>query len=175
MTDYREVYAETLWYRGKSHAQNSVDRLVDNYINLYLHDDILVKVDRASMIHSLEVRAPFLDTALAEFVCRLPSPMKVRGKTRKYLLKKALEKKLPREILCRPKKGFGMPYAKWCQGPLKEMLLDTLSEDSLDRRKLFDVQWVKRLIKGFLENRTNTAKEIWTLFVFELWRQQHRL
>lgn len=172
---YQSLYQETFSHRKHSFAKHPVDKIVDNYINLYLHDDILVKVDRASMMHSLEVRAPFLDTALAEFACRLPPDMKIRGFRRKYLLKKAFENRLPRGIIARPKKGFNIPYGKWLKQPLREMLLDTFSEHNVHRNPLFNAQWIRNLIKEFLENHANTAKEIWTLFVFELWRQHHRL
>jgi len=90
------------------------------YTKLYLQDDILVKVDRASMMNSLEVRAPFLDIELVDFVRRIPHSYKYRNGQTKYILKKALEPVLPHEIIYRPKKGFGMPIGKWFQnGSLK--------------------------------------------------------
>ena len=85
------------------------------YTKLYLQDDILTKVDRASMMHSLEVRAPFLDIELVDFVRRIPWQYKLRGGQTKYLLKKALEPMLPKDVLYRPKKGFGVPIGAWLQ------------------------------------------------------------
>jgi asparagine synthase (glutamine-hydrolysing) len=93
-------------------------------LRLYLQESILVKVDRASMACSLEVRAPFLDQELVEFVMGLPSSMKLRGFTSKYILKKAMKPFLPDEVICRKKKGFGVPIAKWIKGPLKELFRD---------------------------------------------------
>ena len=90
-----------------------VDRTLQFYTKLYLQDDILAKVDRASMMHSLEVRAPFLDIDLVDFVRRIPWRYKVRRGETKYLLKKALEPVLPRDILYRRKKGFGVPVGEW--------------------------------------------------------------
>jgi asparagine synthase (glutamine-hydrolysing) len=90
-----------------------LDKATEFYVKLYLQDDILVKVDRASMMNSLEVRAPFLDIDLVNFVRRIPVDYRYRNGESKYLLKKALEPYLPKEILYRPKKGFGVPIGKW--------------------------------------------------------------
>ena len=170
-----EIYQDTLFHAQNSPAANSLDRLSDTYLKLYLHDDILVKVDRASMMHSLEVRSPFLDTTLAEFLCRLPAHLKIRTGIKKYLLKKAMAPHLPAGVITRSKQGFGMPYGKWCRGPLKEMLLDTFADQNPGRSRFFDRRWVRTLLSDFLDKRKNTAKEVWTLFLFELWKQQHKL
>ena len=112
-------------------TRDPVDRLVYAYAKTYLQDDILVKVDRASMACSLEVRAPFLDVELVEFLGRVPSRLKLRRFQTKHLLKRAMADVLPPGIAGRPKKGFGIPVAEWLKGELREPVLDELSPDRL--------------------------------------------
>ena len=111
--DLEDLYSEAIDQWDGCRAPSPVDRTMQFYTKLYLQDDILAKVDRASMMHSLEVRAPFLDVDLVDFVRRVPWQYKLRHGQTKYLLKKALEPILPREILHRPKKGFGVPIGRW--------------------------------------------------------------
>ena len=108
-----EVYGEAiaLWEEGR--GKSNVDRTLEFFTNFYLPDDILMKVDRASMLSSLESRAVFLDNDLVDFCRRLPAHFKYRNGQRKYLLKKAMEPLLPRAVTQRPKKGFGIPAAAW--------------------------------------------------------------
>jgi asparagine synthase (glutamine-hydrolysing) len=169
------IYSETIRFEKERRTENSIDTLIDNYINLYLHDDILVKVDRASMMNSLEVRAPFLDKDLAAFVNRLPHGMKIKGLKRKYLLKKAVTNLVPEKIVNRPKKGFGIPLGGWFRGPLKAMLLDTFSEQRMKNSGLFNPSYVHNLIHKHIQGKQDYRKEIWTLFVFESWRQYHNI
>jgi asparagine synthase (glutamine-hydrolysing) len=138
-----------------------------------LPDDILVKVDRASMATSLEVRAPFLDHTLVEFVAGLPSHYKLQGMTTKHLLKRAAADMLPPQILARPKKGFGIPIAKWFQGELRSMMLDVFSPARLREAGLFEVSAVQRLVKEHLDGTRDHRKPLWTLFMFELWREAY--
>jgi len=142
-------------------------------LKLYLQESILVKVDRASMANSLEVRAPFLDHELVEFVMRLPSTYKLKGFTSKYLLKKAAQPYLPSEIIQRKKKGFGVPIAKWAKGPLREMFTDLLSPDRIRREGLLNPQHVEKLLQDHLLNRRDNRKQLWTLLVWELWRDRY--
>lgn len=111
--DLEEIYAEAIEQWDGCRSTSLVDRTLQFYTKLYLQDDILTKVDRASMMHSLEVRAPFLDIDLVNFVRRVPWQYKLRGSETKYLLKKALEPILPRDIRHRVKKGFGVPIGAW--------------------------------------------------------------
>ena len=113
--DEEEVYEEAIAAWDDCRGCSSVDQTLMFYTRLYLTDDILVKADRAGMLNSLEVRAPFLDLEVAEFARRLPASVKYRRGTTKWILKKALAPLLPAEILNRPKKGFGIPIGRWLQ------------------------------------------------------------
>jgi asparagine synthase (glutamine-hydrolysing) len=138
-------------------------------LKLYLQESILVKVDRASMACSLEVRAPFLDHELVEFVMGLPSQWKLKGFTSKYILKKALENLLPDEVINRPKKGFGVPIAKWVKGPLKELFGDLLSPDRIEREGFLNPEYVGALLHDHLVKKKDNRKQLWTLLVWQLW------
>lgn len=138
-------------------------------LRLYLQEAILVKVDRASMACSLEVRAPFLDYELVEFVMTLPSRLKLKGLTSKYILKKAMKGWIPDEVINRPKKGFGVPIAKWVKGPLKELFQEMLSTDRIKREGFLDPKYVTQLLKDHLENKRDNRKQLWTLLVWQLW------
>ena len=132
-------------------------------LRLYLQEAILVKVDRASMANSLEVRAPFLDHELVEFVMGLPSDLKLRGFTSKYLLKKAAEAYLPTEIIQRKKKGFGVPIAKWIKGPLKELFMDMLSFDRIKREGFLNPAICREASSGSLveqERQSETTLDL---------------
>jgi asparagine synthase (glutamine-hydrolysing) len=112
-TDIEEVYAEAIEQWDACRQDNLVDKTLQFYTKLYLQDDILVKSDRASMMNSLEVRAPFLDIELVDFVRKIPHQYKYRHGRTKYILKKALEPVLPHELLYRSKKGFSVPVGRW--------------------------------------------------------------
>jgi len=111
--DLDDLYSEAIEAWDDCASHDPVDRTIAFYIRLYLQDDILVKVDRASMLHSLEVRAPFLDCELVDFVRQLPSDVKLRGSTTKWILKQAASTLLPSNIVSRPKQGFGVPVGQW--------------------------------------------------------------
>ena len=138
-------------------------------LKLYLQESILVKVDRASMACSLEVRAPFLDYELVEFMMGLPSALKLKGLTSKYILKKAMKKFLPNEVIQRKKKGFGVPIAKWVKGPLRELFGDFLSPDRIRQEGFLNPAYVTSLLQDHLLSRKDNRKQLWTLLVWELW------
>jgi asparagine synthase (glutamine-hydrolysing) len=138
-------------------------------MRLYLENDILVKLDRASMMASLEGRVPLLNNDFVAYATRLPLNMKLRGMRSKFLLKRALRGILPDAILNRPKKGFGIPVANWFRGPLKEQMLTVLSPDRLGREGFFDPPAVARLVADHIDGRRDNRKQLWTLFAFELW------
>jgi asparagine synthase (glutamine-hydrolysing) len=147
-----------------------LNRILYLDMKLYLENDILVKLDRASMLASLEARVPLLNVELIEHVASLPLSLKLRGLRTKFLLKRAMAGRLPAEIVHRKKKGFGIPVAKWFQGPLKGVLLDTVSPQKLHREGLFDHTMVDRLLDDHFAGRRDNRKQLWTLFIFERWR-----
>jgi asparagine synthase (glutamine-hydrolysing) len=150
-----------------------LERLVYQYARTYLQDDILVKVDRASMLASLEVRSPFLDHTLVEFLGRVPPRLKLRGLQSKVILKRAMRDALPSGISARPKKGFGIPVAAWFKGELREALQAELSPDRLRSQGIFWPDAVERLVREHLSGRRDNRKELWALFVFQHWHRAH--
>jgi len=139
-------------------------------IKSYLPEDILVKVDRMSMAHSLEVRAPILDHKVMECAARLPAALKLLGKQSKYIFKKINEERLPAEILHRRKQGFCVPLAAWLRTDLKDMAHSTLFSGALDA--LFSRAYVKHLWDGHQGGGENNAAPLWGLMVFGLWRRR---
>lgn len=133
----------------------------------YLVGDILTKVDRASMAHSLEVRVPFLDHPLAEWVSGLPPEWKLRGQEGKYLLKKSLEKHLPADVLYRPKMGFGVPLAKWFRGPLRDRLRRDLLEGGLAATGMFNQTYLSQLVDEHQSGRRDHSAPLWSLLMFQ--------
>ncbi|HEB55842.1 MAG TPA: amidotransferase 1, exosortase A system-associated [Gammaproteobacteria bacterium] len=133
----------------------------------YLPGDILTKVDRASMAHSLEVRVPILDHKFVEWVSGLPPQVKLNGGEGKYLFKKALEPVLPNDILYRPKMGFGVPISAWFRGPLRERVRSQLVEGSLAQSGLFEPAVVRRLVDEHQSGRREHSATLWSLLMFE--------
>jgi asparagine synthase (glutamine-hydrolysing) len=133
----------------------------------YLVGDILTKVDRASMAHSLEVRVPMLDHEFLEWAAAVPSRYKLKGQEGKYILKKALEPYLPRDVLYRPKMGFGVPLAKWFRGPLKERLRASIAEGGLVNAGLFQTDYLEQLVNQHQSGRRDHSTVLWALMMFE--------
>ncbi len=146
-----------------------LERAFHVYVRQFMLDDILVKVDRCSMMHSLEVRAPFLDKDFAAFAARLPVEYKLHGFKRKYLLKKACADVLPKEILTRNKRGFQIPVAAWLRGQLRPLVEELLGEDFLRRQGLFNSAAVRALVDEHVSGRADRRKQLWTLLVLQLW------
>jgi asparagine synthase (glutamine-hydrolysing) len=118
------------------------------------------------------VRAPFLDTELADFLGRVPPRFKLRRLETKHLLKRAMRDVLPQGIATRPKKGFGIPIAAWLKSDLRDALLDELSPDRLRRQGIFEPAEVQRLVSQHLSGTADHRKPLWTLFVFQLWHRR---
>jgi asparagine synthase (glutamine-hydrolysing) len=157
--------------RGLAPGADPLSRSLALYQDTYLQEDILTKVDRASMACSLEVRAPFLDAGLVDSILRLPARFKYgRGQT-KRLLKRAAARRLPESILNRPKKGFGIPVARWLRGPLSPLLDDLLGPDRLRRQGLFRPDEVARRIREHRAGERDHRKPLWTLLMFQLWHR----
>ena len=142
------------------------------YQETYLPEDILFKVDRASMACGLEVRAPMLDAQLVDRIEALPPSFKLAGRQSKRILKQAVASRLPAEILKRPKKGFGIPVATWLRGPLTGLLDDLLGIDQLTHQGLFRPEMVRRLVNEHRAGSHNHRKPLWTLLMFQLWHRK---
>ena len=132
---------------------------------------MLHKVDTASMQYSLEVRVPLVDVPLARIMFSLPGEWKLRGMTRKWLLRKVAAKYLPKEIIERPKGGFGIPVGEWMRRELREIFEEYLSSKAL-KDSIWNVAEVRRLWKEHLSGRRDRFWEIWNVFVFEVWRRK---
>ncbi|MCK6526485.1 asparagine synthase (glutamine-hydrolyzing) [Myxococcota bacterium] len=150
-------------------AGDEVERAQYLDMRMYMGDDILVKVDRASMAVSLEVRVPLLDHRLVERACRMPPGLKLRGRSGKWILKEAVRDLLPAAVLDRPKKGFGLPVGPWLRGPLREIAGDLLSPSAVRRAGLFDPGAVGRLWDEHQGGRADRRRHLWSLLVFQLW------
>lgn len=138
----------------------------------YLVDDILTKVDRASMANSLEVRVPILDHKFVELVAQIPSYLKLNGKTSKYIFKKAVGRLLPDEILNRKKMGFGIPVGEWLKKELKPLVHDTILSKTFEERALFDTRYVHWLWKQHTSGMRDCTQPLWALLSFELWAKK---
>lgn len=164
-----DVFTEQL-KRCDSHEP--LDRMLHADCNLWLPDYLLLRGDKLTMANSLEARIPFLDHPLVEFAAALPTNMKLRGKTRKYLLKKVAARYLPDEIIHRRKQGFPIPVAHWLRNEARPMMTDLLSAETIRRRGLFNVDFVERLIKRHLSGSHDHETELWGLMSIEMWMQR---
>ena len=166
-----DVYRDASQMLAECDSNDVIERMQSLDVQLYLAEDILTKVDRASMAVSLEVRAPYLDPRVAEFAASLPSHYKLHGYTSKYILKRAAKGLLPAFVGRRGKKGFGVPFAKWLKAELRPLARDLLSPERLRRGGLFNPEYVARLQDEHERGVANHRKLLWTLLTFELWRE----
>ena len=142
-------------------------------INTYLVDDLLTLTDRASMAHSLEVRVPFLDHVLVEFFGSVPAQLKIKGFTKKYLIKRAAERFLPRAVIYRPKKGFSVPLAVWLRGELRPLLDEALSAGSLRRLPFLEYRAIRAVVAAHLSGQENHEVKLWALLTLVLWYRRY--
>jgi asparagine synthase (glutamine-hydrolysing) len=159
---YRERYAETV-------GAEQLARLQDVDLGIYLVDDLLVKTDRASMAHSLELRVPFLDNEVAAVALGLATPLKVRGLAKKRLLRRALAPLLPREVVRGRKQGFSIPVAAWLRGPLQGFAREVLSPQNVARQGWLDPATVTGLLDSHCAGREDLSRQLWGLIAFTLW------
>jgi asparagine synthase (glutamine-hydrolysing) len=156
---------------AESKTANGVDADLSTDVNLYLPDDLLVKMDRASMAHSLEARSPLLDHVFMEFVATLPPEMKLSGNQTKHIFKQSLRGALPDVILDRPKMGFGAPISSWFRNELREMAEDLLLSARTRQRGYFRAKVVEGLWVEHISKELDHSETLWTLLVLELWHR----
>ncbi len=141
----------------------------------YLPDDILVKSDRISMAHSLEVRPPFLDHRIVEFANRLPASLKISGSRQKVVLQQLMKDKLPHSILHRPKLGFDIPAHDWMRGPLRSLLVETLRAGGAEYPEIFRPEVLEAHLHDHLERRVNIGYHLWGLMILFLWMKKWKI
>ena len=163
---YRARYRET-------DGADELARLQDVDLGVYLVDDLLVKTDRASMAHSLEARVPFLDPVVTNLALALPTRHKVRGLSKKVLLRKAVAPLLPHEVVHGRKRGFSIPAAAWLRGELEPFARETLSADTLRRQGFFRPETVTRLVDEHVAGVEDRSRQLWGLLAFTLWYERH--
>jgi asparagine synthase (glutamine-hydrolysing) len=166
-----DIYSQARQFATECESDDLVTQMQNVDTRLYLAEDILTKVDRASMAVSLEVRAPFLDPRVAEFAASLPCHYKLRGLKTKYILKKAVRDLLPPFVTRRGKKGFGVPVAEWLKFKLRPLVRDLLSPERVRRAGVFNADYVARLQDEHERGVANHRKLLWTLLMFELWHE----
>lgn len=159
------------WFQ-RANGAGIVDAALLADLNTYLPNDLLVKVDIATMAVSLEARSPFLDHHLIEFAASLPEKLKLRGLTTKYLLKRVLKKLLPAENLNRKKMGFGVPIGHWLRGRLQPFLRETLLSELALKRGLFKPEGVQQMVQLHTRGERDYSHQLWTLMMLELWFQR---
>ena len=162
----RERFAET-------EGHDLLARLQDVDVGGYLADDLLVKTDRASMAWSLETRVPFLDPIVANFAFSLPPALKVRGLSKKRLLRKAVEPLLPREIVHGRKRGFSIPAAAWLRGELEPFARETLAPAVLRRQGYLQPAAVAAVLDRHVSGQDDLSRQLWGLLAFTLWYERH--
>src|SRR5216683_2253125 len=166
-----DIYRDARRLFAECDSNNLTECMQSLDTQLYLAEDILTKVDRASMAVSLEVRAPYLDPRVAEFAAALPSSYKLHGYTSKYILKHAAKGLVPPFVWRRGKKGFGVPFAKWLKSELRPLARDLLAPERLRCGGLFNPEYVAQLQDEHERGVANHRKLLWTLLSFELWRE----
>jgi len=148
---------------------DSLSKLLYMDFTMYLQDDLLTKVDRATMLASLEARAPFLDHDLSQFAAGLPSGLKLRGKTTKDILRRTVRRRLPADVLKRRKRGFNIPFSKWLLHGLGDDLKERFSVEKVEARGLFNPTGIAALLEEHLSQQADHRKPLFTLLAFDLW------
>jgi asparagine synthase (glutamine-hydrolysing) len=169
------LYADTISHEARAPRRSRLARLQYQFQKQYLPDDILTKVDRASMMYGLEVRAPLLDTRIVDFANALPDRFKLRGRQGKGFFRRALEGKLPDGILDRPKMGFGIPLAEWLRSALRPQMAHALAPKFLEEQGIFRADALSRLWAEHVSGHRNHRGILWTVLALQLWWEEHKL
>lgn len=151
---------------------DDLSKLLCTDYKTYMVDDILTKVDRASMSVSLEGREPLLDHRLVEFVAQLPNHLKMNQGTKKYLLKEICHQYLPKDLMDRKKMGFGIPLVEWFDAEIKEYINLYLNENYIKLQGLFKFETINQLLKGYSKNKSENVFKLWNLIMFQLWYER---
>ena len=170
-TQNLDAYAAHRGYFSRAMNAAPLNQLLYVDLKTFLPCLNLMTTDKTSMAANLEVRVPFLNQQMLELTARMPPDLKLRGLKRKYILKRAAEKLLPRELVWRKKAGFGAPIRSWLRGPLRPMVDELLSEETVKRRGLFRPEEVRRIINANLSGREDYNLQVFQLLTFELWQQ----
>jgi asparagine synthase (glutamine-hydrolysing) len=170
--DENEFEAKLAETAAASRAGHPLNRILYQDFKLYLEGDVLAKTDRASMATSLESRVPFLNVGVLSHLERVPIRLKLRGLTRKYLLREAVKGLIPDSIINRRKRGFGVPVAVWLNKDLRRLADEYLNESRLRREGIFNPSGVSALIDEHGRRAQNNAKSIWTILMFQMWRER---
>lgn len=169
LVEKKDSIQRTLSFMRDKRVREMIDKMTYSDIMTYLVDDLLPKMDRMTMAHSLEARSPFLDHRVMEFAASLPPEIRFRNNTLKYLLKNALSSILPEEILRRRKKGFGVPISHWFKKELFEFAREILLSSRAGQRGLFNMRYIKKLLNDHQQGRQNHHHRIWALLNLEVW------
>jgi asparagine synthase (glutamine-hydrolysing) len=166
-SDFLDLFQQ---YFDKTDARHPLNRLLHVDTRLYLPNDMLVKVDRMSMAHGLEAREPFLDYRLVEFAAALPPNLKLKNLTQtKYLLKRSMQGRLPREVVWRKKVGFNVPNARWIKGDLKPLVVEALSAGNIRSMGILNQEAVNDVLQQHFSGRAENSHKIWCLLTLALW------
>lgn len=156
-------------YFNEYPRQDTLFKMSYTDLKLALPEDMLTKVDKMTMLNSLEARTPFLDYRLAEYALNIPSGYKLKGTNGKYILKDTFKDLLPDSIIGKSKSGFGVPIGEWFKHELNPLLMETLSEINLKKHGLFNYEYIKRMVGLHVSGKQDLTPQIWSLFVFQMW------
>jgi asparagine synthase (glutamine-hydrolysing) len=167
-----ELYKESILIKGS--GNDFVTNLQYLDMHTFMVDSVLTKVDRASMMSSLEVRVPLLDHKFAELSFKIPSQLKFKGKAQKYIFKQAMASSLPESILKHPKQGFGVPLSLWFKDDLKEYVRDVLLSHEPLISLYLDSKYIKKIVENNTTGTYDFGERIWSLLFFEEWLKQNK-
>jgi asparagine synthase (glutamine-hydrolysing) len=167
-----DALARQRHHYDEAHAAQPIGRLQHVDAMTYLHDDLLTKLDRVSMAHSLEARVPFVDDRVLDLAARVPDSLNVHGRSTKWLLRRAVRPLLPPEVVDGRKRGFSMPAAHWLRHDARDLVADVLSPAAVARQGLFEPRAVTSLVEAHLSGRSDESRQLFGLLMFALWHER---